>query len=200
MDISLKTAAAIIASANTELNSIKFNTYSKVNVFSDSSIESIQTFRSEQNSRFVESLKKYFKISRAIETIRDALGNANYNLGVNKLLTERAAIESREKMLNGIQTQISSVRDDSERFNSYNVQRQLELALKRLEAADSYYSSSEVSAYVLNESDETYVANQLIGLRRRKGEINGELLSININSVITLDGTTEETLKEFNLI
>lgn len=149
-----------------------------------------------------QSLEDALALTTAAYTVRGLLGKAFHTSGINDVLTEKALLDRREKLISNVLAYAPT---------GPQAEQDLELAPRRLEAMIEQRKAAATSSTVtLRQIGETltvqvppsaYVGldDELRVIRRRKTEITDELLGLNTSNRITIPEDVVALIKRFKL-
>lgn len=130
--------------------------------------------------------------------IRAAIGSANQSAGVDRLLTEKAALDATEKLLSKLTESDYTV---DQATDPVIAPQKLEAIKARNGAAERYGSvTEELVVKVATAELLAPITAELQAIRKRKTAIADDLLALNTATTISLDAETVGLLKTTNLI
>lgn len=149
-----------------------------------------------------QSLEDALALTTAAYTVRGLLGKAFHTSGINDVLTEKALLDRREKLISNVLAYAPT---------GPQAEQDLELAPRRLEAMIEQRKAAATSSTLnLRQIGETltvqvppsaYVGldDELRVIRRRKTEITDELLGLNTANRITIPEDVVALIQRFKL-
>lgn len=149
-----------------------------------------------------QSLEDALALTTAAYTVRGLLGKAFHTSGINDVLTEKALLDRREKLISNVLAYAPT---------GPQAEQDLELAPRRLEAMIEQRKAAATSSTVtLRQIGETLTVqvppsayagleDELRVIRRRKTEITDELLGLNTSNRITIPEDVVALIKRFKL-
>ena len=155
------------------------------------------------------NLTEAVSLVRAANQIRTAISRANADSGVNALLSEKASVEAEERLINLVLNGPDGAGrrgrgSDYELENAADIAvatQQLENLRVRAASADRFSAAAEsVNVRVVDADATLALSDQVAGMQLRKKAIADELLTLNMNTKITLEPETVALLKKFKLV
>lgn len=186
MKISLRKANALQLEINAYISKQQVSHILEVNEFETNIEESINKLSSE----FMNDYNNKLKLFDVICEIRNKIGQANAESGINSLLTELASITNKIK--------ISTVSiDKRSSYSLENVKKRFE---KLIETSKAGGYSHAFIVEVLDAEDNDSLKKNITKLKKSKQKIQDSLLELNIRTEINLSDESVEILQEHDLI
>ncbi len=184
MKVNLKKAAGLAAAVLAAVP--KFSHQFTVDIFADPvSPERLQ----ELNEQLVEQVATTNRLVDVAFFIRDLVGKANAEHGVNELLTSRALIEKKLELFNNIPVR-------QENPNLIALERQVEAS----RATNPQPAYGRGGGLTLDLETASIVSPELAALRRAKRKVEEELATANYNTTIELPKDVVEVLEGLDLV
>ena len=145
-------------------------------------------------AKFSESMDSMFALMNIAYEIRDMLGEANANSGINTLLNKRALVEAKEKRLVKIITTAEEVVGENtvdealgrvQRFNSLGT--------------NNYYEQ-DVKLTVVDAADLKAMKAELSKIKQQKSDLTDQLAGLNLNTKIKLSDAMVEFLRSQDIL
>lgn len=201
-NVTLRKANELERGLNAAATKIKFDRVLNVSIHRDESVvDLVRAARETMN----QNLGAAVALVKAAHTIRASVSKANAESGINALLSEKAALDAEEKIINQV---IGGA--DPARRTRYDLetgetdltvaQKQIDMARTRALTSERYIGSETVSVQVMGEDEAGNLSSQLSAIQLRKRAIADELLSANMSTKISLAPETVALLKQFKLL
>ena len=191
MDLSLKKARKLEAKIATFINQKKteLNTQESIRLSSD--ITAVTTQVGEFRTTFFDNLKLVNNLITIRQEIRDQISEANFNTGIDNLISNKVLLENKIAVLNAF------VGHDI--YDQGEVEDVLALGKKQLEGGSHYVrTSTEIS--FLNQVDKDKIRIDKQSLQKEIEAIEDKLAELNYSSKLRLNSITTKLLQDNNLI
>lgn len=191
MDLNLRKARKLEAKIGTTINTKRgeLNTNSTIRVNLENT--EINNVVLEARNTFFDDLKLINNLVEARQEIRDLIGKANFETGVDDLISNKVLLENKLQILNNL--------GDLDVFNQEETEDSLTLGKKQLELGGHYarpYTSlnffSQIDIDKIRTDKQTFT-KQIEGLEDRLAELN-------YSSKVRLSSPTTKLLQDNNLI
>lgn len=191
MDLNLRKARKLEAKIGTTINTKRgeLNTNSTIRVNVEAT--EINNVVLAARNTFFDDLKLINNLVEARQEIRDLIGKANFETGVDDLISNKVLLENKLQILNNL--------GDLDVFNQEETEDSLALGKKQLELGGHYarpYASlnffSQIDIDKVRSDKQTFT-KQIEGLEDRLAELN-------YSSKVRLSSPTTKLLQDNNLI
>lgn len=148
----------------------------------------------------LNNLRDAGDLTRAGFELRAAIGIANSSSGISALLTEKAALDAKEKLIASVAEPISDAAFNSA-VTAPIAAAKLESVRQRLAIGEQRYGlSEELAVKVATVETVAPLKDDLLAIRRRKTQIADELLALNTSAKVPVSAFAEELLTRFKLV
>jgi hypothetical protein len=154
-----------------------------------------KTVYTQNFQRFSQSYLTWTDLNRICTQIRSAVGEANAQLGVARLLAEDAGAKLHQNVLTNLVAAGKAVYPGDQAWEAV-YQRSLE---KQNTEANSYYYKDPTMS-LLDENTVQKLKEELATVRRRRNEISDQLLGINTNNTIDINEQDWARLQDLGLV
>jgi hypothetical protein len=201
MNISLRKASALSKSLLEMARALPLTKQVVVSAYATAPVA--DEVATAQEKLRTNTAKAYALIKAAFE-IRTAIGAVNSTSGVDALLSEKASIDTTEKLVSTV-VSITPAHYGEEDEDNSSIVAQARLDAMRVRLANPtetrYGGNNEsVTVNIVNNDLATNFQSFLGDLRRRKIAIADELLVLNMQNTITVSEDTAALLAEYKLV
>lgn len=198
MEVTLRKAAALSQSLLETSKALPLSKTATISVYAGTTVAEVVA---ATQAKLSQNADKAVSLVRAAYDIRSSISTQNAINGVSKLMTERAALDTIEKMLAGI-TGKAATYDEPVEVDASIAQAQFDALKERLKvsSADRYGREETLSVSLLGGETVLRIQGQLADIRRRKIAIADELLTLNMTKKVALSADTVALLREFKLV
>lgn len=198
MEVTLRKASALSKALLDTSRALPLTKAVKVSIYAETTVAA-EVATAE--TKLATNVVKASALIEAAFGLRKSIGSINASSGIDALLTERASLDSVEKLLAGVGA-VSRYTEDETVEN-------LSVAQAQLDALKVRASSASVDALAYRRGTEDAltvavpaptVADRLVEIRRRKTDISDQLLVLNMTKKVKVDAATVALLEEFKLV
>jgi len=191
MEINLRKANAIQAEIRKAISAVKLDANVAVNEYTQNISEALI----DATIAFQGALQRKVALTKALYNIRNSVANANATAGINVLLGNVEALDSEMAIHSSVTTQ--------------TVAKPLDEVLARVEKlkttptqesrlyGDRY---NKVETSVVTQSAIDVAKNQVKDLKRQRQALQDKLLSLNVNTLITISAADEALLTDEGIL
>jgi len=191
MEINLRKANAIQAEIRKAISAVKLDANVAVNEYTQNISEALI----DATIAFQGALQRKVALTKALYNIRNSVANANATAGINVLLGNVEALDSEMAIHSSVTTQ--------------TVAKPLDEVLARVEKLKTTptqesrlygdrYNTVETS--VVTQSAIDVAKNQVKDLKRQRQALQDKLLSLNVNTLITISAADEALLTDEGIL
>jgi len=193
MKITLRRAAQLQAEITRAMSEISLETTVRVEPVA---VIAAKTIHTQHFQEFSQKYLVWTDLNRILTQMRGAVGEANAQLGVAKLLSDDAGAKLRlAAITNVLATAKNNVYPGDQAWEAvYN------RAVENQTAATDYYSGPTVVLKVLDEATVEKLKAEAALMRRRRNEISDRLLGINTNNTIEINEQDWNRLQDLGLV
>lgn len=197
MELTLRKANSLSKSLLEAARKLPLNRTVQISVYDQTKPEDMA---SEAAAVLIANLKDAGDLTKAGYELRDAIGATNATCGISRLLTEKATLDAREKLIASV---VEPANDQV--FNNALAApiaaAKLDSVRERLKGSEAQYGLPEVLEIKVATVD--IVApfkDDLLAIRRRKAQIADELLAMNTTAKVSVSAFAEDLLTRFKLV
>jgi len=197
MEVTLRKASALSKALLEAAKKLPAPRSVEVSIYAEGDLSEVIAAEVQEGlAKLVDNTNNAQRLFIAGFSIREKIGAANAYSGINALLSERAVLDAREKLLAPL------VEGAAFGTKSDIAAAKLETLRARASAADArnYGLTEELTVSLGDGADFVEFANDLLLIRRRKTSLADDLLALNTTTKITLSAGTVELLNKFKLI
>lgn len=184
MQITLRRANAVQASIQEALKSIVLKTEIAIDEF-----QNVTDTIKQCSEKLYSDIGRQKDLLLVLYTIREKVGEANANSGINSHLTNVSFISKRLEQLTSFVNATAA--------QDWNV---LDAKLDKIRNAKESFYEKTVSTGVLSQLEIDKFKVEILTLKKKKVEISDALLALNVSTSIELDETTVTVLTKENLL
>jgi hypothetical protein len=194
-EVTLRKANQLEKQALEAATKVRLATQLKISVYEKQPLEKLID---AARNKVRKSLAEAIALTEAAYQIRALASTKLHEIGIGRLLLEKALVEAKERHLNAYLASDSFESEDN--LSLEVLGEKIKTMRTRLEAATRGYGLDESLAInVLSEHDKTEFDDQLIQLKNRKTAIVDELMQKNWNGTITLPSSVVEILRRHKI-
>jgi hypothetical protein len=199
MNVTLRKAHALSKALLEQTKKLPLNRTVTISVYEPDDPDSVVEAAGEVLLANVDIGRRLIEASTAI---RLQIGIANKSAGVDALLSEKAKLDTVEKLLGKVVGGSDSDYGFAQATDPLVARAKLEAIITRNNATGERFNSltEELVVKVATGDVVQGLADELATIRRRKTEIADELLTKNSSTTVALDAATVELLKTYKLI
>lgn len=192
MELNLRKARKLEAKIQGFINQKKseLNTIASIRVNVDTS--SINTLVDASRQEFFENYKLVNDLILVRQEIRDLIAAANFNTGIDNLISNKVLLETKLQLLN----QFTNI----ETFKQEDLEDTLALYKKQLEGGSSHYARTNANYYFLNQVDKDKFRTDRQNTQKEIEGLEDKLAELNYSSKVRLNSTTTKLLQDNGLI
>lgn len=176
--ITLRRANRLQKAINDALSSLEFKADATVSVYDQDPMGTLDA----ANEKFDAAVAKAIKLTQILAAIRAETAAANAEVGIARLLAEKAAAERRIQILKGLSGRRGSL---ASRPSPDELQRRVQVTRERFEKAE-FHEEATVTVPALTGSMIGDVADALVIDKRKIEKISERLLELNASTMIEL--------------
>jgi uncharacterized protein YdcH (DUF465 family) len=191
MEINLRKANAIQAEIRKAISGVKLDANVAVNEYTQNISEALV----DATVEFQSALQRKVALTKALYNIRNSVANANATAGINVLLGNVEALDSEMAIHSSVTTQ--------------TVAKSLDEVVARVEKLKANpttesriygdrYNTVETSVVTQGAID--VAKNQVKDLKRQRQALQDKLLSLNVNTLITISAADEALLTDEGIL
>lgn len=189
MQINLRKASAIQAEIKRAISAVQLNDTVSVNEFASDAYSVVTNATLE----FSAALLRKEQLTKALYNIRKSVAVANAKAGVSEILGDVELKDALIKMYEGIASTRAKMLDQNELF------KRLE-KIRNTPADQLRYGLSEVSSGVVSTDTINAAKATIKTLRKQKQNLQDELLTINVNTLIEVSELDAKVLGEEGIL
>lgn len=191
-NINLRKAAAAIQVLTGEVSNLRGEITSANNTVI-SVYDDLDVKLANEGVKFADKHAKFINYANVLFELRESVSVANSTAGVNTILTEIAKLD--------ILMTVAAFIAKSDPTDPAVLARRIETVKKNLTSENVIYGATEyVNICAVSKEKVATVAADLLDIKRRKRELQDNLLAVNVNTKIDLSESAEKVLKELAVI
>lgn len=191
MQINLRKANALQAEIRKAISAVQVKSDVTISEFT----QGIESVIDKSASEFAAAVQRKVALNSALFAIRSAVGKANADSGINKVLAQVQEIEALIAIKNSVAS--AQVRKDIVEITA-RIEKMKSNTSDRAGLYGDRYNNVETS--VVSQADIDQAKVEVKTFKRLRQDLNDQLLQLNVNTFITLSEDTKATLKEEGLI
>jgi hypothetical protein len=192
MEINLRKANAIQAEIRKAISAVKMNSTVELNEFT----ADVVTAMDEASAAYGAGVTRKVALTTALYNIRNSVASVNAVAGINTLLGDIEALE-----------QVMAIHSGVANLAVAKSYAEVTARIEKLKAApqdarSSLYGDSfrNVDTSVVRQSDIDVAKNKVKDLKRQRQAMQDKLLSLNVNTLISIKPDDEALLKDEGII
>jgi len=189
MKLTLRKANAVQLGINDAIKGLKFDQTVKINEFQDVDQTLVDTA-----AKFMANVDRRQRLTLALKEIRQQVGSANNQAGIDVRLTEIAHLDKNIQFYTGLVGALV-------RADLAVVKGQLDKIRNNKDANSRLYGYNDhVETGLFSEQDLAVFKTSLKDMKKAKQKLQDEVLELNVRTEIELDETTSQLLADEGLV
>jgi len=194
--INLRKAASIQRELISAINEIKISNpdfNSRVNL---TTFENPYEVIADKRKKFHNTMERVIKMNEVLYSIRDKVGTANSNSGISSKLTE---VEKLKAIVAICKNRTETERESTALIDGKLQQLRANMTSERA-SSNLYAILGDVSTSVLSAEDVKEYTMNVMNTKKAIRDLNDQILTLNVSTVITLDEDETALLSSLQLI
>jgi hypothetical protein len=191
MEINLRKANAIQAEIRKAISAVEAKDTISVSEFTANVVDEVSTAEVD----YINAMTRKEALTVALYNIRKSVASANATAGVGEILGDIEKIDSIIKLLEttvGVRTRMVSVDEITKRLDK--------LRNAPAESARLYGRTDEVTTGVVSDIAKAAAKQRIKGMRKARQELQDKLLSVNVNTLISVSIDDAKLLGEEGIL
>lgn len=192
MDLNLRKARKLEAKIQVAINQKKSELSTNASIRVNTDPANISTLVDASRLEFFENYKLVNDLTLVRQEIRDLIAKANFNVGIDDLISNKVLLETKLQLLNSF--------TNVEIFKQEDLEDTLSLYKKQLEGGSAHYARTNASYYFLNQVDKDKFRTDRQNTQKEIEALEDKLAELNYSSKVRLNSTTTKLLQDNGLI